>query len=104
MACLVPACPGQEKYNLDIQIRKASVSATAHISEGYGRFHYQEGIQFYRISRASLFERKDHLISCYDFGYISKKLLDEGKSLIEEAKKRLNGYINYVRRQLRNKV
>jgi hypothetical protein len=48
---ILPKLPAQEKYNLDIKIRKASVSGTANISEGYGRFHYQEGIQFYRISR-----------------------------------------------------
>ena len=65
-------------------------------SEGYGRFHYQEGIQFYRISRGSLFELKDHLISCFDIGYINDKLKKEGEELIEPAKITLNGYIKYV--------
>lgn len=91
--------PVEEKYNLDSQIRRASVSITANIAEGYGRYHYQEGIQFYRISRGSLFELKDHLISCFDFGYINKDLLEEGKELIETAKIILNGYINYIRNQ-----
>ena len=39
----------------------------------------QEGIQFYRIARVSMFELKDHLISSYDFNYIDKKLLDSGR-------------------------
>ncbi|MGE5795676.1 MAG: four helix bundle protein [Ignavibacteria bacterium] len=34
------------KYNLDIQIRKASISITANIAEGYGRYQSQEGVQF----------------------------------------------------------
>ena len=51
---IIPRLPYNEKDNLIIQIRKASVSVTANISEGYGRFHYQEGIQFYRISRGSM--------------------------------------------------
>ena len=38
--------PAEEKFNLDIQIRKASISTTSNISEGYGRYHYKEGIQF----------------------------------------------------------
>lgn len=96
---ILPKLPEQEKYGLNTQIRRASVSATANITEGYGRFHYQEGIQFYRISRGSLYELKDHLISCLDFNYISKNLFEEGANLIEEAKITLNGYIGYVKKQ-----
>jgi len=94
---IIPKLPREEKFNLDTQIRKAAVSITANISEGYGRYNYQEGIQFYRISRASLYELKDHLISCYDLEYIDRGLIEEGKELIEEAKRMLNGYITYVK-------
>jgi four helix bundle protein len=94
---IIPLLPKEEKYNLDIQIRKCSISITANISEGYGRFHYQEGIQFYRISRASLYELKDHLISCYDLNYISSELKFEAEELIECAKRTLNGYIKFVK-------
>ena len=92
--------PPEEKYNLEFQIRKASVSSTSNIAEGYGRYHYQEGIQFYRISRGSLYELKDHLISCYDFNYIKKELKDEGEKLIETPKVILNGYINFVENKI----
>ena len=98
-----PLLPKEEKYNLDYQIRKASVSITSNIPEGYGRFHYQEGIQFYRISRGSLFELKDHLISCYDIGYIGNELKKEGEKLIEAAKITLNGYISFVNNKLERK-
>jgi four helix bundle protein len=98
---ILPKLPKEEKFNLDIQIRKASISSTANIAEGYGRFHYQEGIQFYRIARGSLYELKDHLISCFDLQYISNDLFDEGSTLIESAKITLNGYINFVKRQKR---
>ncbi|MBL7047625.1 MAG: four helix bundle protein [Candidatus Marinimicrobia bacterium] len=75
---ILPKLPVEEKYNLGSQIRDSGVSATANIAEGYGRFHYKEGIQFYRISRASIYELKDHLISCLDFDYINKELFNEG--------------------------
>jgi four helix bundle protein len=101
---ILPLLPQEEKYNLDIQIRKASVSITSNIAEGYGRYHYQEGIQFYRISRASLFELKDHLLSCFDFNYIELELKEEGEKLIETAKMDLNGYINYVNNKLEKKT
>lgn len=98
---VLPKLPKEEKFNLDIQIRKASVSTTANISEGYGRYHYQEGIRFYRISRGSLYELKDHLISCYDLGYIEITLKQEGEVIIESAKITLNGFINYVKSKIK---
>ena len=92
--------PKEEIFNLDIQMRKASVSSTSNIAEGYGRYHYQEGIQFYRISRGSLYELKDHLISCFDLDYISEGLKIEGENLIEDAKVTLNGFINFVKNKI----
>ena len=98
---ILPCLPKEEKFNLDIQIRKACISTTANISEGYGRYHYQEGIQFYRIARASLYELKDHLISCFDLSFINIEVMNEGEQLLEEAKKTLNGYINFVRSKIK---
>ncbi len=95
---VLPPLPLEEKYNLGSQIRKVSISGTANIAEGYGRFHYKELIQFYRISRGSLFELKDHLISCLDLKYIPLSTYENGKPLIKSAIKTLNGYIGYVRK------
>jgi four helix bundle protein len=90
---IIPALPFEEKYNLGVQIRRVSVSATANISEGYGRFHYKEGIQYYRIARGSLYELKDNLITCRDLEYINDSLFQKGSDLIEPAKITLNGFI-----------
>ena len=100
---ILPYLPREERTILGYQIRRAAISITANIAEGYGRYHYQEGIQFYRISRASLYELKDHLISCYDLKYISKELYVEGTRLIELAKKILNGFINFTQKKIKNK-
>ncbi|HEX7016144.1 MAG TPA: four helix bundle protein [Cyclobacteriaceae bacterium] len=96
---VIPSLPSEERYNLDIQIRKAAVSVTANIAEGYGRYHFQEGIQFYRVARGSLYELKDHLIACQDMRYIESSTFERGISLIEDAKITLNGFINYIRNQ-----
>jgi len=37
----------------------------------------------------------------YDFKYINKYIYDKGISLIEDAKITLNGYINFVKSQLK---
>lgn len=96
---IIPVLPGHEKFNLINQIQKASCSITANIAEGYGRYHYQEGLQFYRISRGSLYELKDHLISTFDLNYSNREICTQGNDLIEKAKISLNGYIRFVKEQ-----
>jgi four helix bundle protein len=51
---VVKKFPAEEKFALTLQIIKCPRSITKNISEGYGRFFYQENIQFCRISRAPL--------------------------------------------------
>jgi four helix bundle protein len=61
--------PLEERYRLSDQLIRAARSVTANIAEGYGRFHYQENIQFVRQARGSLFEVIDHLIVACDTVY-----------------------------------
>lgn len=92
--------PKREMYGLTAQIRDAVVSVTANIAEGYGRYHYQENIQFCRISRGSVNEVLDHLYAALDEGYISQETFDELYPQGREVERVLNGYINYLKRQL----
>ncbi len=94
---VVPLLPASEKYALSSQIQRAAVSITANISEGYGRFHYKESVQFYRIARGSLYELKDRLITSLDLEYVDKNIAVEGFTLIEKTKISLNGFINFIR-------
>ena len=88
--------PGEEKYRLSDQMIRASRSSTACIAEGYGRYHYQENIQFCRQSRGSLYELIDHIGVAFECEYIDDK---HAESLIQEIKQAiriLNGYIKYL--------
>ncbi len=64
--------PNSEKFELTNQIIRCSRSITANISEGFGRFHHQENIQFCRIARGSLTEAMEHLITAFDEGILKK--------------------------------
>lgn len=88
--------PAEEKYRLVDQMVRATRSVTANIAEGYGRFHYQENIQFCRQSRGSLTELQDHLTVALDEEYINEQILDEFDEKVEECIRILNGYINYL--------
>ncbi|HNU13851.1 MAG TPA: four helix bundle protein [Chitinophagaceae bacterium] len=91
--------PKEEKFLLAAQIKDSARSITANIAEGYGRFHYQEAIQFCRISRGSLLETYDHLSSALDEEYISESIFMEMKTKQEQLLKILNGYIAYLKRR-----
>lgn len=90
--------PTNEKFQLTSQILNSSRSVTANIAEGHGRFHYQENIQFSRISRGSLSETLDHLITAFDENYISKEELEAFKTQYDQCLKLLNGYIKYLQK------
>lgn len=90
--------PKDEQYRLTDQLIRASRSSTANIAEGYGRFHYQENIQFCRQSRGSLFELIDHLDTARTCGYINSATAENMTRQVGEAIKIVNGYIKYLRK------
>jgi len=96
---LVKKYPKEEKFSLVDDMKRAARSSTHNIAEGFGRFHYQENIQFCRISRGSLYELIDQLITSKDEGYITSEEYERGRDLITKALPLLNGYIKYLSRQ-----
>ena len=90
--------PADERRRLVDQLRRAAISSTANIAEGYGRFHYQENIQFCRQSRGSLYEILDHLITSLDEAYISEECFRNLKLEIITSIKLLNGYLRMLQR------
>ena len=94
---LVKKFPREELYGLVQDMRRAARSTTHNIAEGFGRFYYQENIQFCRHSRGSLHELIDQLITSLDEGCIAPEEYEKGRSLIAKALALLlNGYINYL--------
>ena len=89
--------PGEERFRLGDQIIRAARSVTANLAEGYGRYHYQEGIQFCRQARGSLFELVDHLTVALDEEYIGNDAFSELRQRLFETIRLLNGYIKYLR-------
>ncbi|HMJ06590.1 MAG TPA: four helix bundle protein [Chthoniobacterales bacterium] len=98
---VVPGLPKEEKYRLGDQLLRAARSTTANIAEGYGRFHYLDNAKFCSNSRGSCWEVLDHLIAGNDEDLISTDLLMEGRGLVRDAVRVLNGYMNYLKRASR---
>ena len=96
---LIKKLPPEEKYNLGDQMRRASLSLTNNVAEGHGRYHFQENIQFCRISRGSLMELIDDLNTCIDEKYFPLDYLEELKEEGYRVNKMLNGYIAYLEKR-----
>ena len=93
---IIPKFSVDEKYALTSQLRRSSRSVSDSIAEGYGRFHYQENIQFCRIARGSLCESLNQVITARDENYIDEDLLQQFRERFERTKAIINGYINYL--------
>jgi four helix bundle protein len=85
--------PKDERYCLFTQMRRAAVSLTNNIAEGYGRFHFQENLQFCRQSRGSLLELVDDLNICRDESYVSQSEYESYRMDAFRLLKVLNSYM-----------
>lgn len=89
--------PASEQFGLTAQIKRAVLSITSNIAEGFSRQTKNDKIHFYHIALGSCTEVQNQLIAARDLGFLSK---EEFKGLAElsiEAHKLLNGLIKSLR-------
>lgn len=83
--------PKDEQFGLTSQIRRAAVSITSNIAEGFSRSSSDDKKHFYTIALGSLTEIQSQLLIARDIKYITD---DEFQNLAEKsvtAHKVLNG-------------
>jgi four helix bundle protein len=95
---VLPLLPHEEKWNLNQQLRRSSLSVSANIAEGHGRFYYQDNVRFCYNARGSLEETLSHLIFSFEADFISVALYNELEAEGEEIEKMLNGYISFLKK------
>lgn len=88
--------PNDERFGLISQMRRAAVSITSNIAEGFGRTSEKEKAHFYSISRGSLMELESQLLISLDLEYIQESNFVILKELLNESGKALSGLIKYV--------
>jgi four helix bundle protein len=95
---VLPILLSDEKWNLNQQLRRASLSISANIAEGYGRFYYQDNVRFCYNARGSLDEVLSHLTFAYEMNFISQENYHQLATEGDEIDKMLNGYISYLKK------
>ncbi|MBI6119759.1 four helix bundle protein [Salegentibacter maritimus] len=89
--------PKTERFELYSQLLRSARSATANITEGWGRYHYKENIKFLLNARGSVAEILDHGIEAKYCDYISEAVLQTLRNKAESCLRLINGYIKYLR-------
>jgi len=91
--------PKEELYVLTQQIRRAVISVTSNIAEGWGRYSFQENIQFCRTARGSVNEVLDQLYVALDEKYITDEEFQTLYKQGREVEHAINGYLNFLEGQ-----
>jgi four helix bundle protein len=93
IAFLVRTFPKDERYEIIDDLLRAARSIPSNISEGFGRFYFNEKIQFYNIARGSTTEVQNHLIEANNLKYIDDSLFDKYTKQYRIVEIKLNNLI-----------
>lgn len=85
--------PSKEQFSLINQMRRAVVSVTSNIAEGFSRQSYKDKVKFYSISLGSLTEVQNQFIISKDVGYINEKIFGETWNQTVKVHRIINGLI-----------
>ena len=83
-------------FGLRDQIRRASVSITSNIAEGFERQTTNEFIRFLYIAKASAGEVRSQLYVAFDINYLTKEEFEELKMKVNEVSKLISGLLKYL--------
>lgn len=92
--------PKHELFALTSQIRRAAISVSANIVEGFRRQSLKDSINFYNISDASLEELKYHLLLSKDLNYTNINEYNIIMDKTEEVGKLLTKWLQSQRKFL----
>ena len=93
--------PNEEKFGLVNQLRRAVVSISSNIAEGFSRNTNKEKVQFYYTALVSLTEVHNQSIIAKDVAYIDTRQFDKLMQQIITVNKLLNGLIKSAKNMSR---
>ena len=83
-------------YGLRDQMRRASISVSSNIAEGFERETTKEFIRFLYIAKASAGEFRSQLYLALDLGYLSNEEFNSLSLKINDISKLLSGFLKYL--------
>lgn len=89
--------PKEELLGLVSQIRRAVVSITSNIAEGFSRYIWKDKTHFYSIALGSVTEVQNQLLVARDLKYMIKANFDETAEQTIVVNKLVNGLIKSLK-------
>jgi len=89
--------PKNEQFGITNQMRRAAVSVSSNIAEGFSRNTPKDKSQFYAIAKGSATELENQLILCRDIGYIKETEYAQAHKLIDQAGRLITGLLKFTR-------
>ncbi|TRZ64902.1 MAG: four helix bundle protein [Spirochaetia bacterium] len=95
------------KFNRDFglrdQIRRAIISVSSNIVEGFEKSNNNEFIRFLKISKGSVGEVRNQLYIAFTVGYIDKREFDKINIKLEALASQIGGLTIYLDNHRKNK-
>ncbi|MFA5742371.1 MAG: four helix bundle protein [Candidatus Paceibacterota bacterium] len=95
--------PKEELFSLTNQIRRAAISITSNIAEGFSRQGYKEKLQFYYMALGSLTEIQNQLLIARDLKYLNQAEFNRITEQATTVHKLLNAFISKTKSILNSK-
>lgn len=89
-----------KEYKFKDQIKDSSGSVMDNIAEGFGRESRLEFINFLGIAKGSLYESQSQLYRAFDYGLISKEVLDLNHKEAEIIAAKIAAFMIYLNKSL----
>ena len=84
-------------FALSNQLRRAAISITSNIAEGFERDGAREFLQQLSVAKGSVGELRSQLYVALDERYLDERVFEGLKNQAEEVSRLLAGLINYLR-------
>ena len=88
--------PKEELFGLTSQFRRAAISISSNIAEGYKKRGSADKLRFLNISQGSLEECRYYIILSKDLGYISDSDISKLEELVSKTSYLLNTYCKKI--------
>lgn len=94
--------PKEEQFGLISQIRRAAVSVTSNVAEGFSRQTAKDKIHFYSMSLGSVSETQNQLYIAKDLAYITEQVFNKITEQVVATSKLINGLIKSLKHSISN--
>ncbi len=92
----------KKDYGLRDQIRRAIISVSSNIVEGYEKNNNNELIRYLRIAKGSVGEVRNQLYIALTVGYLDQRAFGETNEALEKLASEVGGFIGYLESYRRN--